>query len=537
MTDIRVVLRTIEQIRAACKELDDLRQRQAEDYRKESENLKKRKEELLEQMRTSYASYKEENLGRIRQGLEGLVELLSQDYKAEFDEAPDNKSTYLEQDEETNLAALYRLLDAINAGVAKLNEVHLDDMVPHETVTVEGEEIVVTKGDETQRFGPDTPKRNRTAPLQPLKSAAKRMLSYCKDAMACLEVLEQSYDRKFDIDGFTSFVERSNKEQLARLMIEQTDAYDQRFSTLLGTESAKAVPESFFLGLAEDGKRFDVDENTVPTAFAQAMTLGDMDMLVDSDDKHLGYFRNSPLLKKYMADGHIRAPLVLDLKTCGNILLNIDEETYADDTTAFVNQLLMQFLLSFPAKHVKFCLVDADTQMGFSPYKSLTRIDEGALMQGIIRDDRKVEDAIKDMEQILYQVDDDVLSYNNEPDVFAYNESHKDDPQDIHVFVLVNYPMGIGSNDAAKRLLRVLQNGNRTGIFCLLVNNAAVAPKDGFQEEDNKQFLTLAAKHSLVINKKGKTMSLTQPENTHFIPRKTLPISKLQGIVNNLGGK
>ena len=89
MTDIRVVLRTIEQIRSACKELDDLRQRQADGYRGESEALKKLSADLTAQMQERYAEFKKANLGRIGTGLQQLIDLLCLDYKAEFNAAPD----------------------------------------------------------------------------------------------------------------------------------------------------------------------------------------------------------------------------------------------------------------------------------------------------------------------------------------------------------------------------------------------------------------------------------------------------------------
>lgn len=116
----------------------------------------------------------------------------------------------------------------------------------------------------------------------------------------------------------------------------------------------------------------------------------------------------------------------------------------------------------FPANRINFCLIDIDNKMGFSQFKSLTKINNNILFKGIIRDDRQLENTIKDMEQTMYKIDDDFLSYNNVPDIFEYNRNFEANPQSVHLFVFVNYPTGM-RDDTAKRVMKIIQNGNKSG--------------------------------------------------------------------------
>ena len=73
----------------------------------------------------------------------------------------------------------------------------------------------------------------------------------------------------------------------------------------------------------------------------------------------------------------------------------------------------------------------------------------------------------------MYDVEDNKLSYNNVDDVFEYNSSFEANPQSVHLFVLVDYPSGM-REDLAQRVLKIIQNGNKAGIFTVLVSNKAI---------------------------------------------------------------
>ena len=86
----------------------------------------------------------------------------------------------------------------------------------------------------------------------------------------------------------------------------------------------------------------------------------------------------------------------------------------------------------------------------------LTKINTDILLDGIVRDDRKLEDAIKDMEQLMYDIEDNKLSYNNVDDIFEYNKAFETNPQNLHLFVLVDFPNNI-REDLAQRIMKIIQ--------------------------------------------------------------------------------
>ena len=78
----------------------------------------------------------------------------------------------------------------------------------------------------------------------------------------------------------------------------------------------------------------------------------------------------------------------------------------------------------------------------------------------------------------MNKVDDDILSYNSVENIYEYNSRFEANPQNVHLFVLVNYPTGM-RDDIAKRVIKIVQNGNRAGIFSIIINNGAcqLSPK------------------------------------------------------------
>ena len=220
-------------------------------------------------------------------------------------------------------------------------------------------------------------------------------------------------------------------------------------------------------------------------------------------------------MRKYLENGYLSAPLILKLKEKGNILLNIDEDNYSEETAQLVNQLVIQFLLAFPANRITFCLIDIDNKMDFSKYKSLTRINNSILYNGIIRDDRQLENTIKDMEQTMYKINDDILSYNSVEDIYQYNKNFEANPQNVHLFVLVNFPSGM-RDDISKRVLKIIQNGRKAGIFSIIVNNNACQLGPSYKLSEYSQFMEAIKPYSLVIDKKGSEFKLDLGVENYF---------------------
>ncbi len=535
MTYIAKIIDTIKSINSYCFEMDELEKSNTLQYQSEKASIEKQTSALIADMQKKYEEYKNRHFVSIKNEIQSLVDLISKDYSDEVhscsvDVSEFNASTY-----EENERKLFDLIRTLNGYIKDLNNVNFDDLVPPVKVEVNGEIFFTYAGNKANAKLFDVNSESMTSidDPKPIRELVKSILPYCKKIQACIDVLSAQYDKQFNIGGFNSYVRSSATAWLAELKAKLDTDYSTRFDQLFRDEKAKAIPKTFFEQLIADGAETDVDIATGSSDYREAINIGDMKLLVEKQAKHLDYINNSPVLHKYLQNGYLSAPLILNLKEKGNILLNIDEENYSEETTRFVNQLIVQFLLAFPANRITFCLIDIDNKMDFSKFKSLTRINNSILFNGIIRDDRQLENTIKDMEQTMYKINDDILSYNSVEDIYQYNRSFEANPQNVHLFVLANFPTGM-RDDTAKRVLKVIQNGKKTGIFSIIINNTACPLSPGYKPAEYSQFIENTKPYSLVINKVFNEFKLDLGIGNHFVPKKDIYIPALNSIIDML---
>ena len=535
MTDITKIMSVIEKINAHCKEIDALKSAVSADYQKEKKSIEQKSAELIADMQAKYDAYKAKHFYSLKNQIKQLVALLSQDYSDEFSRATVNNNDYQNLSYEMCETRLYSLIEKINGYIQQLNAVDFDELVPPVKVEINGESFVTYSGNRNnvKEYDCSSNMRNQISDSKPIKNIVSGIMPYCKEIDLCIDALVFIYDQEFNIKGFNSFVQNSATAWLSETAAKLRGKYNKRFDELFRDEKSEAIPKSFFVGLEEEGLASDIDLRAGTDTYNESITIGTVDLLVEDNADHLEYIKNSPTLSKYLDKGYLVAPLILNLKKCGNVLLNVKEENYSDDTIGFVNQLVLQFLLSFPANRINFCLIDIDNKMEFSQFKSLTKINNNILFNGIIRDDRQLENTIKDMEQTMYKIDDDILSYNNVEDIYEYNKRFDANPQNVHLFVLVNYPAGM-RDDIAKRVMKIIQSGNKAGIFSIIINNKACMLSPGYKQNEYEQFIENASKSSLVINKNGQNFNLNLSVKNRFAPKKDISVSSLASIVDML---
>lgn len=532
MTDLVKILNIIERIKSNCNEIDELEKSNESQYQKEKTSVEKQTADLVAEMRNKLDDYKKKHFESVKKEVKSLLGLISKDYP-DADSCTVDVSEFKANSYDENRSQLYVLLNELNDYIGQLNAVDFDALVRPRQIVVDGETFTESYGDQIFNYDADSRSRDKIIDPKPLKKLVDDIAPCCKKIIACVDVLAAQYESDFNIDGFNSYVKSSATAWLAELKAKLNTDYATRFDQLFRDENAKAVPKAFFEKLIADGVETDVDIATGSSDYREAINIGDMKLLVENQPKHLDYISESPVLSRYLQNGYLSAPLILNLKDRGNILLNIDEENYTDETVRFVNQLIVQFLLAFPANRITFCLVDIDNKMDFSKFKSLTRINNSILFNGIIRDDRQLENTIKDMEQTMYKINDDILSYNNVEDIYQYNKSFDANPQNVHLFVLVNFPSGI-RDDTAKRVLKIIQNGKKAGIFSIIINNEACQLTPGYKSTDYTSFVENAEKYSLVINKNSDSFDLDLNVPNYFEPKKDIYTPALSSIIEML---
>lgn len=537
-TEFSRVLKAIEKIKFDCNEIETLKKSIESEYNAEAVAITEKSFKLQDKIKGKFDEFKKKNFDRLRDEISSIVEAVCLDYQDEFFEIRVSDSEYAKSSYEENKKRLHFQIESLNNCISELNNTDFDELVPPVTIEMQGENFVTRKKGQANAFkhSYQSMTLQKINDPKPIRELAKRTLLLCEKIDTCLDVMTKQYEQILDIPGFCAHVEQEKKQWLDKKEAELNKMFEQKVDKLFIHPSSELVSSEFFVQLANNGKRYDTDLNHAPEKYRDVINIGDAKLAVENNPVRLSYIYKNPALKKHLDNGSISTPVLLNLKEKGNILLNVNEDSYSSETIDFVDQLIIQFLMSFPANRIKFCLVDVDNKMGFSQFKGLTKINNDILFNGIIRDDRQLENTIKDMEQTMYKIDDDVLSYNNVEDIYEYNERFEANPQSVHLFVLVNYPTAM-RDDIAKRVMKILANGNRAGIFSIIINNNACQLPSSYKKSEYDQFIKEAAEHSLVIGKLGNQFCIPSAGAVNiFVPKQNITSVPLSKIIETLQG-
>lgn len=535
LPNINTIVDVIKKIQSNCKTLDVLLSSIEMEYIKEKELIEQQSNKIIDDMDNKYALFKTSTFGKVKNEIERIIELLRKDYDNEWSNISNLSLDFSNASYNEIEKGLSNYIEKINKCVEKLNHINFDSLVLPIYIEVQKETFIsFNEGhNNIKQFDCTTQTQDTINDPKPLTKFVGELFLYCKKAICCIDKLIEMYDQYFDIGEFKNQVKRKGDIWISEVEAKLRAKFNNSFAELFIDEDAQAISKSFFANLQEMGRKTKSDLSIIRNEYLDLIKIGDVKFLVDDETKHQRYLKESPAISHFLDNGSIISPVILKLKECGNILLNIDEDDYSEETVDFVNQLIIQFLLSFPVNRINFCLIDLDNKMGFSQFKILTKINNNILFDGIIRDDRQFENTIKDMEQAMYKIDDDILSYNNVQDIYEYNQRFEANPQSIHLFVLVNYPAGM-RDDTAKRVLKIVQNGNKSGIFSIIINNESCSFSSGYNYDERIQFIESVEKNALVINKEEDSFSLDCEIPNQFVPEKGILVSSLPRIVEML---
>lgn len=532
MSEIKKILGLIEKINEDCEDILELQRKANVKLKKEKTNIEIESEDLIEEMRNSLNAFEKKNFEGITNEFEKVIALLATDYQTEAKAIKIDKKEFASFNVDECNSALNAIVEELNNNISELNAVDLESLIPHVKIAIEGETFYTytEENGKIKDYTCDSKPTTGPAP-KPLVELATKIFTLCERGKACVNRIIEIYRAQIDIAGYEAYVQNGANAWLAEKKQEIENECSAQLYKKFDSDEVKSKYDTFFSELQERASAAEIDIQTGTLTDSEAIAIGRTRIDIVDDPEYKSILKESSALSKYInADGFL-APVILDLKKCGNVLLEVNEEDdYSDKAKSFVEQLVMQFLLSFPANKMKFRLVDTSNKIGFSAFKMLTKINTDILLDGIVRDDRKLEDAIKDMEQLMYDIEDNKLSYNNVDDIFEYNKAFETNPQNLHMFVLVDFPNGI-REDLAQRIMKIVQNGNRVGIFTVFVYNKAVEPDYNFSEEKLSKFIDNVKKYALCVKEEWGSLSLDIPRDNVFVPDKRFTTDMLPQII------
>ncbi len=376
-------------------------------------------------------------------------------------------------DEIDPIASFEEAVAKLNIALRDLSTIDLEAMTPPEVIEKSGHgkdaSFTITGGVNEGTYTYSEPGRYQDRAPNGIAGPVCIVYALCNEVISRAQKLQDIVDRACDIGDFECFFHDCASEWCAKRREEMSVSRDNLFEELYG-EGKRAIDPAFFAyhDSARDGGCDTYIEKPF-TGFKDRIDLGFVDFYLADD------YANFSHLSEHIVRGYYDVPLLLNLKQQGNLFIFPQSNTYAEAVGTFVNQVILQFLAAAPVGKMKLCLVDVENRFSLSPYKILDKVDPSILFKGIIRDDRQLEDTIKDMEQIMYRVSDDVLSFNGVSDIFEYNEKFADKPEAMHLLVISN-EQAIQSEDLRRRLQNIMLHGNRCGIYTILVSPQGCCP-------------------------------------------------------------
>lgn len=492
--------RFIREVNLRCEQAINLQKSADATYKRESTEAEQQGKEKVTQLRSAYEAFCRENFTRHQDRFQEIYKLLAADYKKEADSLEINKKEFANRSMEECSATLKEISHLLNDCIEELNAVDFDALVPPVHVKIDSETFCTYIGEQenlqtyTHESAPDI-KQNKT----PVAEPATKAMTLCQRGMLCVTQMKNLYQAEANIAGYEPFIKEAVQKWCIDRKVQIQKECDTARFRLLDSADAKDWANTFFDELYSTAKNSVVDHLTGTKTCKEHISVGSVRVTVTEDFEHIRIINRSEALQNYITGGNFDMPVLLDLKKCGNILLQLHErEKYSDKVQEFIEAMILKFTLAFPAHRVSLRLIDTTRTVDFSSFNQLARVYPDILMDGIIQDSDKLRAAVKGMKEIMHNIINKKLSINGLTNIFEYNEKFKKDPLNFHFMVLTNFPKGI-QEDIADDIAAIVEEGNKAGIFTLLVNNLAIE-----QEHHQKE----AAFEKIVDNIKQNSMCL-----------------------------
>jgi len=526
--DISAVLEFVQELRHRLDVLEKMKDEHKNTYREISRQLDQREKEIIEAANRDIAEFVSKQNKEMISKLDKLVE----DLKAcgvNIDYTP-GKVFYTCSDMKTANEELLDVMKQIAKECQYMNETDFFDYVHPVRFEYDEKKDQIVKIDEktgettfcSAKESYDSVKGKKE--ISVLYQHRIRQISelYAK-AHRMIEAMGEYYTRNAGVDKYSSNL-RTLKNRMLTEYEEQADAeYEKKVTEFLKKEDGK-INEAFFQALRRESKEYEPDYGYGSDEFSSAMTLGAMRVNFSRPDilsRDMELIGQSPFLSKNVSNGAIDAPMILDYRKKGNMFIDVQGSMLSDQTVAFVHQYIQQFLLMQPTCRVNLCLADFNDQCKFNRYAPLKRLNQNALFKGIIRNEREIDGVINEVERLMYDIGDNKLSATGVSSIFDYNAKSKENPQSMHLLVLLDFPEKY-TVETITHIAKIVANGGDAGMYTLIIRNSAYTPDFGSRMNTYDSSVETILRNSIYLKETQDGYALD--ENKTFVPLNSLAI-------------
>lgn len=358
---------------------------------------------------------------------------------------------------------------------------------------------------------------------------ADKILTLCYDILLRIKEIEAYYREKDSSKRFLS--EIPGLEQ--KLYGEYLEKEDARWR--------KALKDNILIDYDIFHDFDDWQQQGTPDLEGGSLTF--------KDEVYLGD-RCSPIIRKGMAEvdksiislsnalqsrvenGYLKSPFVLDLKKSPHLFINVRNSEASENTIDFVHEYIQSILLSQPSGRVNMCLVDFNDRCKFNRYAVLKNISQNVLMKGIVRSERDIENVLSDMESTMFDIGDNKLSVANVSNVFEFNRISVENPQNIHLMVLMDFPEKY-SYECFGHIAKIVANGADCGIYTLIVNNTEAKVDFGSRKQMVDDAISQIRKHCIILNERHDGKFVFDSTSNQELPTTLIPSRVCTDMVFN----
>lgn len=471
--------------------------------KKECEIADRQAQEFTDDLNRKLNEYKTKNFGSIISSIERLLETLREEYPEEYKTAKGKNRNYAFDSIEEGLKLLNDEASIFNQCSTRLAETNLDEKYPAKKVIVNGERITVKAGDSEEEFGTEKNDETLVIPQAYDKDTVLKVMDSGLDVIAIVNSISLLFEKELDIPAQVSKNKSLLENYKSEINANCETFVNESFGNTVDSPKSREMYNQFFNDMDSADLLSMPNIDTGSDKFKEAIQMGRIVLPVCDASKEdgkeiLGYLNKVDVLKERLKGNRLEFPLIADLRKKGNILLHVNTDNdYSDSVKTFVNQLIIGFSLSFPCSRVHFKLVDIGNKMGFSSLIAFQKVSNNIFLDGIVRDEKELDDAIKSVKNLKLSAEDK-LNLDAMPNVFDYNKKMDAAPMDVYLFVLVDFPSKIVAS-RAKDVQNIVCNGKDFGVFSVIINNYSCDLEYNFDDSEYEKILSEISKTAYVF--------------------------------------
>lgn len=503
MNDLKKALSFIQSIDEKCESYSDFCSTAERKHEKELRLAKKQFDDVNVELNDCLEKYRMENFETLINRIKSLLNLLKDDYPAEYKIARKLTKDFSFAGIDDGKLFLQEEIKHFNEKAQIIENTDFDEKVPPKTVTTIGETVKVEdKNGVVCSFDYSSAKIKSGIPAV---LDSKIVTDICESGLNIINIIERIYSvfkDSLELGAFKQNMAQSYKNFISELNSNFDSKISDAFFDTFNSKEAIEFYQDYFKKIDSLERISNPDIETGSDKFKESITMGEIQLEVCSKPEYLDYLKKADVLKERIdAEGNISFPLIANLKEKGNIFINTNEESYSKSTKDFVNQLIIGFSLSFPSSRIHFKLVDIGNKIGFSSLIAFKKVSPNIFLDGIVRDDKGLEDAIRSVKNLKLAAEDK-LNLDAMPNIFDYNKKLDSAPMDVYLFVLVDFPSKMTAS-IANDVKNVVCDGKDCGVFSVIINNSALPLEYNFERSEYDKICNQIADSSYIFECNG----------------------------------